>query len=120
MNIFRGKLFTLDTGFAGGLIPYLMSVFYILQLRNKKFYYGTTGDLRRRLFDHLHGRVRYTRWNRPFRLVYFEFHQTSAQARERERLFKNHGVRRKALLRMISEFDKKLLLPFAPACVQGK
>lgn len=58
---------------------------YILQCADDTLYVGWTNDLRRRLEAHNAGRgARYTRGRRPVRLVFWERHDSSTAARQRE------------------------------------
>ena len=86
---------------------------YILRCADGKYYYGSTGDLSRRLVEHHQGMCLYTACRRPVALVYFEECETTAQARRRERSFKNGRTRRKTLERMIADFPPERLAPFA-------
>jgi len=86
---------------------------YILECADGKRYYGCTDDLSQRLAEHQTGRARWTTSRRPVRLVYFEACETLAQARRRERSFKNGRTRRKTLDRLIAESPPDRLAPFA-------
>ena len=86
---------------------------YILCCADGLLYYGSTSDLSRRLAEHRRGRVRTTARRLPVRLVYFEECETTAQARQRERSFKNGRTRRKAIEQLISHFPPCRLAPFA-------
>jgi putative endonuclease len=93
-----------------GLVP---AYVYILRCRDGRYYYGSTGDLSRRLAEHREGLSRWTASRRPVELVYYEARETLAQARQRELSFKNGRTRRKTLERMIADFPQERLLPFA-------
>jgi putative endonuclease len=86
---------------------------YILRCADGRLYYGSTGDLRRRLRDHQGGRVRSTRRYLPVRLVWFEHHATADAAKQRERSLKNGRTRREKIEAMIDTFPQELLAPFA-------
>ena len=86
---------------------------YILRCRDGNYYYGSTGDLSRRLAEHHEGLSRWTASRRPVQLVYYEECETTAQARQRERSFKNGRTRRKKLERLIATFPPDKLAPFA-------
>ena len=86
---------------------------YILRCADGRLYYGSTGDLGRRLAEHREGRCRTTAPRRPVRLVYYEAGETTAQARRREQSFKNGRTRRKKIERLIAEFPVEKLAPFA-------
>jgi len=58
---------------------------YILQCADDTLYVGWTSDLARRLAAHNAGRgARYTRGRRPVHLVFWEKHDSSTAARQRE------------------------------------
>lgn len=63
---------------------------YILQSeKDKRYYYGYTSDLHRRLSEHNSGKAKSTRGRRPLRLHYHEEYEKPMQAREREKFFKS-------------------------------
>jgi len=86
---------------------------YILRCADGRYYYGSTSDLSRRLAEHRACRVRSTQWRLPVELVYFEEHETLAEARQREHLFKKGRTRRKTIDLLIERFPKHRLAPFA-------
>lgn len=62
-----------------------MGTVYILQsLVNSRYYIGSTGNLKRRLFEHNKGKSGYTRLTRPFKLVFSQNYPTLLQARRVE------------------------------------
>jgi len=68
-----------------------MKFFYIyilLGLKDKKFYIGTTNDIKRRLLEHKQGKNISTSKRLPIRLIYFEAHLSEEDAKRRERYFK--------------------------------
>ena len=59
---------------------------YILQSeRSKKFYTGSTNDLRKRFNQHQSDKSIYTKGRGPFKLIYYEasLHREDAEAREK-------------------------------------
>lgn len=70
-----------------------MYYFYVLHFENnKKFYYGYTSNLRRRLKDHASGQSDFTSRQSNFKLVFYEAYLNEKDAREAERYFKTgHG-----------------------------
>jgi len=85
---------------------------YILRCSDDRNYYGSTNELSRRLAQHRDGLVPSTKWRLPVELVYFEADQTTAQARQNERSFKNGRTRRKKIDLLIRSFPQYLLAPF--------
>jgi len=69
---------------------------YVLEsLRNGKRYVGSTSKApETRLREHNSGSNRWTRQNRPFKLVYYEESQSRADATRRERFLKSGAGRR--------------------------
>jgi len=63
-------------------------VYVLFSEADGKLYTGVTGDLARRLREHVYGKVRSTRQRRPLRLVYCESFVSKARARDREAYFK--------------------------------
>ena len=92
---------------------------YILRCADGELYYGIARDLRRRLREHYDGRVRSTKPRRPMRLVWYEEFDTAAQARRRERSFKNGRTRQKTIKLLIAGFPPEKLAPFARGACQG-
>lgn len=63
---------------------------YILQSqKDKGFYYGHTQNLELRLKAHNSGKVRSTKARRPWKVFYFEVHETKSLAYQREMFFKS-------------------------------
>jgi putative endonuclease len=65
--------------------------YYVYVLRSataRQFYTGYSDDLRRRLAEHMAGRVESTRRRLPVELIYYEACQSQADALRRERYLK--------------------------------
>jgi len=68
---------------------------YVLQsLKDKKLYIGFTEDLKKRFFEHNHGKIKATKGRSPFRLVYYETCLMKNLAVKREKYFKTGFGRR--------------------------
>ena len=81
-----------------------MNYFYVLQLKDNEYYYGSTGNLKKRIREHQTSKVFSTKYRLPLDLVYYEAYQSLKQARIRERQVKTSGSARKTLhKRMINE-----------------
>ena len=67
--------------------------FYVLQfVKNKKFYYGFTNDLKRGITDHKSKQLSFTSRNGEFTLVFYEAYLNKKDAQEAEKYFKTgHG-----------------------------
>ena len=63
-------------------------VYVLISLKDKKFYVGYTGDLKRRLKEHNSGKNVSTKSRLPLKLIYYEAHLSKADAERREKYFK--------------------------------
>lgn len=80
--------------------------YYAYVLRSKKdgmWYIGSTGDLRKRVWEHQNGKGGYTKGRGPFELIYYEAYRTEADARSREKQLKS-GPGRAYLKQRITRF----------------
>lgn len=70
-----------------------MYYFYVLRFNdNKKFYYGFTGDLEKRLLEHKRRDSDFTSRNGEFDLIFYEAYIDKRDVRAAERYFKTgHG-----------------------------
>ena len=75
---------------------------YVLQLSNEDFYIGFCNNLKKRISDHLNGRVNSTKNKRPLELVYFEGCLLKKQAMKRENQLKT-GFGRGYIKKRISD-----------------
>lgn len=64
-------------------------VYLLRSLRDGKFYFGWTTDLKRRLEKHNRGLTPSTGFRTPFELVYYETFDSAKVAKERERKLKH-------------------------------
>ena len=71
-------------------------VYVLKSLRNSRFYTGSTDNVVRRLAEHNSGKSKYTRFTKPFILVYKEEFKTRSEAYKRE-LFLKSGKGREIL-----------------------
>ena len=67
---------------------------YVLKDNNGKFYKGVTGDLNRRLKEHLKGDTKTTKHMEGLSVFYTEKFKTFAEARARELYLKSAAGRR--------------------------
>ena len=66
-----------------------MEYVYVLQsVKDRKFYTGSTGDLRKRFYEHQAGKSMATKSRRPFVLIYYEACMNRADAQKREMYLK--------------------------------
>lgn len=68
--------------------------YVIKSKKDNKFYIGFSNDLKRRLNEHLDGKVRATENRRPLELVYYEACKDRIKALKREKYFKTGYGRR--------------------------
>ncbi len=78
-------------------------VYVLKSLKDKKLYYGSTNDLKRRFLDHNKGMVESTKRRTPFKLVYYEAFLSEQDCREREQKLKNYG-------KVTTELSKRIKL----------
>ena len=79
---------------------------YVLQsMKDLNYYIGFTNDLRRRMEDHQVGKSFATAPRRPFKLIYYEACLSNADARRREKYFKDTSGRR-YLAQRLREYRK--------------
>ncbi len=75
-------------------------VYYVYLIKSKKkdwVYIGFTSDLRKRFREHNLGKVRVTKSNRPFTLIYYEAYRDESDARKREIELKKKGQQKEFL-----------------------
>lgn len=64
-------------------------VYILFSLKDKKLYIGFTTDLKARLINHAHRRVRATMYRRPLKLIFYEYFINQRDAKARERFLKS-------------------------------
>ena len=80
---------------------------YILQSeRDKEFYVGQTGDLKRRYSEHQTGRVESTKNRLPLKLLCYEAYNTKEEAARREEYLKTSDGRKDIRKRIIESLMK--------------
>lgn len=85
-----------------------MAWVYILQSDvNDRFYIGSTNDLEQRLIEHNSGQSGYTKFTRPFKLVFSQEYKTLNEARKIEYKLKSFKSR-KIIERIILENEIKM------------
>ncbi len=63
-------------------------IYVLLSKRDKKFYIGSTNNIKRRLKEHQAGKNISTAKRLPVELIYFESHLSKEDALRREKYFK--------------------------------
>ena len=81
--------------------------YVLLSEQDGRFYTGYAADLRKRLGEHRHGRVRWTASRQPVRLVYYEACLSQPDAFRRERYLKT-GRGKRYLRQRITVWLKSL------------
>ena len=69
-------------------------MYYVYLIKSKKSsfqYIGNTNDLKRRFTEHNEGKEISTKYNAPYKLVYYEAYADKRDALERERKLKHYG-----------------------------
>ena len=81
-------------------------VYALQSLKNKKIYIGVTEDLRQRFKEHNSGRGgKYTKDNRPFKLIFYEAYINKLDATKSEKFFKT-GYGREVLKDKLENYFK--------------
>ncbi len=65
-------------------------VYFLKSLKNGDIYIGSTEDVSNRLKRHNDGKIKSTKFYRPWQLLGFEIYSTRGEAIKRERFFKKH------------------------------
>ena len=82
----------------------MMFYTYVLQsLKDKKWYTGSTNNLRKRFKDHNEGKVYSTKGRGPFILIYYEACLNDHDARVREKYLKS-GMGKRYLKNRLKRF----------------
>jgi len=64
--------------------------YVLVSVKDKKFYYGYSEDLKSRFEQHQKGKVSSTKDRRPLELIYYESCLSKQDAMKRERYFKTY------------------------------
>ncbi len=62
---------------------------YVIENKNKQWYTGYTGDLRKRFNKHNTKKSTYTKYRGPYKLIYYEACLSEEDARSREKYLKS-------------------------------
>ena len=65
-----------------------MYYIYILKLASQQCYTGYTENLKRRIAEHVEGKVKSTKYKRPIKLIHYEAYILKSDAVRRERFLK--------------------------------
>ncbi|AKM84107.1 TPA: excinuclease ABC subunit C [Candidatus Campbellbacteria bacterium] len=67
-----------------------MYYFYVLKNNENELYYGSTSDIKKRIFEHNNNRSISTK-GKTWKLIYYEAYLFEDDARNREHQIKHHG-----------------------------
>lgn len=76
-------------------------VYLIKSINYNWRYIGSTKDLKQRFDDHNSGKVKSTKYYRPFLLLYYEAYPNYSLARKREIELKQHGQQKEMLFKRL-------------------
>lgn len=79
-----------------------MAYIYLIQSLNEStswIYVGSTENVENRVRQHNSGKVRSTRFRRPYKLIYVEEFATISEARKRERDIKRSRILKESLVK---------------------
>ncbi len=75
---------------------------YLIKSINFSWHYiGSTENLKRRFNDHNAGRVKSTKFYKPFKLIYYEAYQNYSLAKKRENELKKSSQQKEILFRRL-------------------
>jgi len=75
---------------------------YLIKSLNHNWHYtGSTKDLKKRFFEYNLGKVKSTKFYKPFILVYYEAYQSYSMANKREMELKNNNHQKELLFRRL-------------------
>ncbi len=83
-------------------------MFYVYILRSKKdkrFYVGSTGDLKRRMEEHTRGNVESTKHRRPLELLCYEAYTNKSETQAREQYLKSSDGKKDLRRRLFKTLD---------------
>lgn len=81
-------------------------VYILVSLKDKRFYVGSTGDLKRRLGEHSKGLVESTRSRRPLDLIAYEAYRLKSEAVRRENYLKSSDGRKDIRKRVFESLNE--------------
>ncbi len=87
------------------LIDHVYYVYLLKSLKKERVYVGYSGDLRVRVEAHNLGKVRSTKYYRPWRLVYYESYLNQHDATKREKQLKLHAAKEVLLKQIATSLD---------------
>jgi len=79
---------------------------YVLQNKHKKWYIGSTKNLRKRILQHNSGKNKSTKYGVPWKIIYCEISINQQDARAREKYLKS-GMGRRYLKNRLKFFFAK-------------
>jgi len=74
-------------------------VYVLVSLKDRRFYVGSSEDLRKRFREHQDGRVASTRGRLPLKLICYEAYLTKYDALRRERYLKSSDAKKEFRVR---------------------
>lgn len=83
-------------------------VYILFSKKDRKLYIGYTANLKRRLDEHMSGRVRSTSWRRPLVCIHYEAYLSQEDALRREDYFKTTFGKRALKIMMKGYFFEHL------------
>lgn len=79
-----------------------MNYLYLIKSLGKNWVYiGSTRNLKLRLKEHNSGKIRSTKFYKPFELLYYEAYNTYTLARKRELELKKNGQQKEILFKRL-------------------
>lgn len=79
-------------------------VYILISQKDKNFYVGYSEDLKRRIQNHMDGRVESTKNRLPLKLICYEAYLTKKEAMRREKYLKSSDGRKDLRKRIVVNF----------------
>ncbi len=84
-------------------------VYILISLKDKKFYIGSTADLRKRVKEHFSEKVISTKHRLPLKILCYEAYLTKAEALRREKYLKSSDGRKELKIRLKTSLENEIL-----------
>jgi putative endonuclease len=81
-------------------------VYVLISLKDKKFYIGFSGNLKKRLKQHKSGMVKSTSRRLPVKLIYYECYSVEDDARRNEKYYKTSKGRNDLHRKLLSSLKE--------------
>lgn len=81
-------------------------VYVLKSLKDGKYYFGQTNNIKTRITQHFYGKVLSTRNRRPLKLVGYKIYQTRSEAMWMEHKIKSHGDQKRKFINSLFKEER--------------